>query len=90
MTGTRWIKSADGSTAVNLDHVVSLAVERESDRSDRNARTTYQVVAITVLGSAISVASGLASVKQARGWIDDYVTTLAMTSSAGWVEGQAG
>jgi hypothetical protein len=78
----RWIKSVDGNSALNLDHVVSFVVERDGDRNDK----TYRVVAITVLGSAISVATGLATVKQARGWIDDYLTTLALTTSSGWVE----
>jgi hypothetical protein len=83
VAATRWIRSADGSSALNLDHIVSLAIERESDREAK----TYRVVAITVLGSAICVAGELATANQARAWIDDYLTTLAMTGPTGWIEG---
>jgi hypothetical protein len=67
--------SADGNSALNLDNVVSLVVEREADRDAK----TFRVVAITALGSAVSVATGLATAKQARGWIADYLTSVAMT-----------
>ena len=81
MPAAQWIRSVDGGSALNLDHVVSLAVERETNGGTR----TYRVVAITVLGTAVPVAKELATARQARGWIDDYLTALAMTSSGGWV-----
>jgi hypothetical protein len=77
----RWIRSTDGSSVVNVDHVVSFVVEKDPDRGESGQ--AFRIVAITVLGTAVAIAVGLESGARAQAWIDDYVTSMTMTTGLG-------